>query len=96
MVVRRPSLLGAILVKARVVAKLRRGKHDSDRQDVIRLLSLIDDPRALAEREGLRSTEKRWLRTIQAPLDLNNADMTALFQPAEVARAMQAYRLLIR
>jgi len=94
--VRRPSLLGAILVKTRVVAKQRKGKHNSDRQDVIRLLSLIDDPRALAAREGLRNTEKRWLRASQAPLDFNNADMTALFQPAEIARAVQAYRLLIR
>lgn len=36
---RRPSLLGAILIKARVVAKQRRLKFDSDRQDLILLLT---------------------------------------------------------
>jgi hypothetical protein len=94
--VRRPSLLGAILIKARVVEKRRERKHDSDRQDVIRLLSLVEDPRALAVREGLKKTEKRWLRNIQALLDFGDAAVTAVLRPAEVARAIQAYRLLIR
>lgn len=94
--VRRPSLLGAILIKARVVSKRRERKHDSDRQDVIRLLSLVDDPRALAVREGLKKTEKRWLRDIQALLDFEDTALTGLFRPAEIARAVQAYRLLIR
>jgi hypothetical protein len=33
---RRPDLLGAILIKARAVASRRRAKFDSDRQDLIR------------------------------------------------------------
>ncbi len=45
---RRPNLLGAILVKTRAVAQ-RRDKFESDRQDLIRLLSFVDDPRALAK-----------------------------------------------
>ena len=39
--VRRPSLLGAILIKARVVAKRRKEKFHSDRQDLIRLLVML-------------------------------------------------------
>lgn len=94
--VRRPSLLGAILIKARVVAKRRDRKHGSDRQDVVRLLSLVDDPRAMAERDGLKKSEKRWLRSIEALLDFGDAAWNGLFRPAEIARAVQAYRLLIR
>jgi hypothetical protein len=94
--VRRPSLLGAILLKARVVARVRERKHDSDRQDVFHLLSLVEDPRALAAEEKLKKTEKRWLRDIQPLLDFGDTAVTAPFRPAEVAKAIQAYRLLIR
>lgn len=94
--VRRPSLLGAILIKARVVAKMRDRKHDSDRQDVVRLLSLVDNPRSMAEKERLKKSEKRWLRNIGALLDFGDAGWTGLFRPAEIARAVQAYRLLVR
>lgn len=94
--VRRPSLLGAILVKARVVVTKRRGKRGSDRQDLIRLLSLVEDPRALAVSERIKKTEKRWLRDVQGPLDFEDAALTDLFPPAAIANAEQAYRLLIR
>jgi hypothetical protein len=94
--VRRPSLLGAILIKARVVAKVRDRKHDSDRQDLVRLLSLVDDPRAMADRGRLKKSEKRWLRSIGLLLEFGDAAWKGLFRPAEIARAVQAYRLLIR
>lgn len=94
--VRRPSLLGAILIKARVVATKRQGKHASDRQDLIRLLSLVEDPRALAASDRIKKTEKRWLRDVQNPLDFEDAALTNLFSPAAIANAEQAYRLLIR
>lgn len=94
--VRRPSLLGAILVKARVVATRRQGKHASDRQDLIRLLSLVEDPRALAASDCTKKTEKRWLREIRSSLEFEDASLTNLFPPAALAKAEQAYRLLIR
>lgn len=94
--VRRPSLLGAILIKSRVVAKRRERKHDSDRQDLIRLLSLVEDPRALVSWDGLKKSEKRWLRAIQALLDFGDTGLTDLFQPADVRSAAQAFRLLTR
>jgi hypothetical protein len=91
---RRPSLLGAILIKARTVAD-RRDKFDSDRQDLIRLLSFVDDPRTLAEGEGLRESEKGWLRDIEPLLAFDDATLIDVFPGGEAALAEQTYRLLI-
>jgi hypothetical protein len=94
--VRRPRLLGAILIKARVVAERRKEKFDSDRQDLIRLLSYVGDPRALAREEGLKPSEKGWLRKVEGALyptdDLYPA--ADLFPGAVSERAEQAFRLL--
>lgn len=92
---RRPSLLGAILIKARVVAAQRRRKFESDRQDLIRLLSFVSNPRALAEQEGLKKSEKKWLRDIDGLLEFQKRVVADLFPVVELARAEQAYRLLI-
>lgn len=94
--IRRPSLLGAILIKSRVVVTQRVRKHESDRQDLIRLLSLVEDPRSLASKGGLKKTEKRWLRDIQELLDFGDTALTDLFRPADIRSAEQAYRLLTR
>ncbi|HET9593309.1 MAG TPA: hypothetical protein VFP17_10370 [Solirubrobacterales bacterium] len=91
--VRRPSLLGAILIKARAVARRRKEKFDSDRQDLIRLLSYVEDPRALARDEQLRATEKKWLLKVELRLFEDN-DLGALFPPPVLERAQQAFRLL--
>lgn len=90
--VRRPSLLGAILIKARVVAK-RRDKFESDRQDLIRLLSFVEDPRALAK--DLRKSEQKWLRDVESPLAFDDRGLDDLFPQGEVPLAEQAYRLLV-
>ena len=90
---RRPDLLGAILIKARVVAR-KRDKFESDRQDVIRLLSYIGDPRALAVDGGLRSTERTWLRKIEGLLAFDDPGLTRLFSAEVVERARQAFALL--
>lgn len=92
---RRPSLLGAILIKARVVATQRRQKFESDRQDLIRLLSFVSDPRALAEKEGLKKSEKKWLRDINGLLAFEEPALADLFPAGELTQAEQAYRLLI-
>jgi hypothetical protein len=94
--VRRPSLLGAILIKARVLANRRGPKKDADLIDVVRLLGFVDDPRDMATDGGLKKTEKRWLRDIQSALDFRSPAVTALLRPTEIARAVQAYRLLVR
>jgi hypothetical protein len=92
--VKRPSLLGAILIKARVVEK-RREKFESDRQDLIRLLSFVGDPRALGGE--LRKTEKKWLSRIDGPLGFeSDGSLSELFGSEELAAAAGAYRLLLR
>lgn len=90
--VRRPNLLGAILIKARVVAK-QRNKFESDRQDLIRLLSFVENPRALGEE--LRKSERRWLRDVEQLLDIDDRRLDDLFPAGEAAAAGQAYQLLL-
>jgi len=92
--VRRPSLLGAILIKARVAAKRRKEKFASDREDLIRLLSYVEDPRGLASNGQLKASEKRWLLDVEVLLEFGDADIAALFPPAVLQRAQQALRLL--
>lgn len=98
--VRRPSLLGAILIKARVVAKRRKEKFDSDRQDLIRLLSYAEDPRALARDQKMKSSEKRWLREVEGDLNFGLFPTAGLFPAADLfpasalERAQQAFQLL--
>lgn len=91
---RRPSLLGAILIKARVVAKRRKEKFHSDRQDLIRLLSYVEDPRALAREEKLKPSERKWLRNVEAALNFNDSALAAVFPVDTLERAGQAFRLL--
>jgi hypothetical protein len=92
--VRRPSLLGAILIKSRVVPKRRKEKFASDREDLIRLLSYVEDPRRLADEEHLKTSEKRWLRDVEEQLDFAGAGVAALFPTAVLERAQQALRLM--
>lgn len=92
--VRRPTLLGAILIKARVVSKRRKDKFDSDRQDLIRLLSYAEDPRRLARDEQLKSSEKKWLRNVEGDLNFEDPSLAALFLIAALERAQAAFRLL--
>lgn len=90
--IRRPNLLGAILIKARVVKK-QRDKFESDRQDLIRLLGFVEDPRALAK--GFKGNEKRWLRNVEALLAWGDGELADLFTGEDLAAAEGAYRLLI-
>lgn len=85
---RRPTLLGAVLIKARSLMV----HHDpaSQREDLLRLLALIEDPREMGA--GLRKTERRWLRNaeprlaLSAPSPLNDEQMRL---------ATLAYQLLL-
>jgi hypothetical protein len=90
--IRRPNLLGAILIKARVVKK-QRDKFESDRQDLIRLLGFVEDPRALAGE--LKGNEKKWLRKVEELLAWEDSGLADLFTGGELAAAEGAYRLLI-
>lgn len=92
-VVRRPRLLGAILIKARALAAVR-DKLAEHRQDLVRLLSLVDDPRALAESERLTGKERTWIEAVEKDLAFDDPVLLELFSETEVKRARQAFTLL--
>ncbi|MBS1881779.1 MAG: hypothetical protein JSS97_02345 [Actinobacteria bacterium] len=92
--VRRPDLLGAILIKARVVAKRRKDKLASDRQDLLRLLGYVEDPRALAG--DLAKTERSWLLGVEEEIGFDDAVLADLFPASALQRASQAFILLTR
>jgi hypothetical protein len=58
------------------------------------LLSYVEDPRALAKDEELKSSEKRWLLDVEGLLGFSDADLGAQFPAAVLERAQQAFRLL--
>jgi hypothetical protein len=60
--VRRPTLLAAILLKARSLMVHR--ETEAQREDLIALLALMSDPRAAEE--DLKASERRWLRDAAA------------------------------
>lgn len=91
--VRRPNLLGAILIKARALQRRRGIKVESDRQDLIRLLAFVEDPRALAA--DLLGNERKWLRRVECLLAFEDSDLNRLFSVEELASAEAAYRLLL-
>jgi hypothetical protein len=91
--IRRPSLLAAILLKVRALGASRR-KFEDHRHDLILLLGLVDDPRAVAEREELTASEGGWLRAARQNLDLGDPILRERFSDRSLDRARQALDLL--
>lgn len=86
---RRPTLLGAVLIKARSL--MVHSDPATQREDLLRLLALIDDPREMAGE--LRKTERVWLTAAEGHLHLNDPGTLA---PEVLRRATLAYGLLTR
>jgi hypothetical protein len=88
-IVRRPTLLGAILIKARSLMV----HHDPEaqREDLLLLLSLVDDPRTMAD--ALKKSERGWLRDAAERLGLDRA---ANVGAERIRLARLALRLLLR
>jgi hypothetical protein len=86
---RRPTLLGAILIKARSI--MRHADPEAQREDLLRLLGLVDDPRATSSE--LKDSERTWLRRAEARLDL---DGLTVLDEATVRNARLTYRMLVR
>jgi hypothetical protein len=64
-------------------------------QDLILLLSLVEDPRVLATEGALSRDERGWLRRVAKKLDFADPALADLIPLEELTRAEQAYRLLI-
>lgn len=91
--IRRPNLLGAILLKARAL-KVAREKATDHRDDLIVLLALVDDPETFAEREGLTTSERRWLREAREDLEVQAGDVGHLVTEGQLRRARLALELM--
>jgi hypothetical protein len=85
----RPTLLGAVLIKARSL--MVHADPESQREDLLRLLALIEDPREMAA--DLRKSERRWLREVERRLDFASP---SLLDRDTQTRAELAFRLLVR
>jgi hypothetical protein len=88
--IRRPTLSGALLIKARAIRV--HADPDAQRADLVLLLSLIEDPSDTVGQ--LQPTERRWLQACEAVLGLDDPLLTAAFPQNRVRRARLAYRLL--
>jgi hypothetical protein len=87
----RPTLIGAILLKARGIRV--HSRPDDQRQDLITLLGLMTDPRSVLD--TLTNAERKWLRAIEAPLNLDDRDLDATVDSAHLRVARAAYHLLL-
>jgi len=85
----RPTLLGAVLIKA--TSLMVHSDPESQSEDLLRLLALIDDPRQTATE--LRKSERKWLRNAEQRPDFR---APSLLDPDNQMRAELAFRLLIR
>lgn len=84
---RRPTLLGAILIKSRSL--MVHADPAAQREDLLRLLALVEDPRDLAA--DLKPTERRWLRNAEGRLDFAGS---STLDEATVRLARLTFRLL--
>jgi len=83
----RPSLLGAILVKARAIEV--DDLPDAQREDLAFLLSLVDDPFAMAEE--LSANERKWLQKQAALLDPEARAWRSIDNPDDGRAALRIF-----
>src|ERR1700730_7658154 len=87
---RRPTLLGAILLKTR---SLTVHSHPADqREDLVTLLGLLTDPRSAAT--TLKVSERGWLGDVREGLNLDDTELEVRFDAAHLRSARAAYSLL--
>ena len=88
--IRRPTLLGAILLKARAL-KVHNRREDQ-RQDLVLLLSFVEDPRSMAA--DLRDSERKWLRQARVDLQLDDPLLQDRFSEEQLRLARLALEIL--
>lgn len=87
---RRPTLVAAVLLKARALAV--HSRPEDQRHDLVTLLALLSDPRAA--RQQISAKETGWLRAIEDSLALDDPAFAETFDPARLRVARAAYRIL--
>ncbi|HEX5852042.1 MAG TPA: hypothetical protein VFY36_03005 [Solirubrobacteraceae bacterium] len=88
---RRPTLIAAILLKARSLRV--HSRPEDQRHDLVTLLSLLDDPRAA--RTELTSKEIGWMRSIDGRLSIDDPSLQESFEAARLRSARAAHRVLV-
>lgn len=83
-IVRRPSLLGAILMKARALISIP-SRRDEHLEDLLSLLGLVADPREMAEKDKMTRSEQKWLRRVEKYMPWVNGDQVAYLPEMEDA-----------
>jgi hypothetical protein len=86
---RRPTLLGAILIKARSI--IRHADPEAQREDLLRLLALVDDPRVMSA--DIKTSERKWLGDAE---DRLNFQAPTRLDESTVRTARLTYRILTR
>lgn len=87
---RRPTLIAAILLKARALRV--HSRPEDQRHDLVTLLSLLDDPRAA--RAEIVAKEIKWLRSISDRLAIDDPALAESFEANRLRVARAAYRIL--
>lgn len=88
---RRPTLLGAILLKARSLSV--HSAPEDQREDLVTLLGLMTDPRSAATL--LKASERGWLRSAREQLNLDDRELEIRFDAAHLRNARAAFTLLL-
>jgi hypothetical protein len=88
---RRPTLIAAILLKARSLRV--HSRTDDQRHDLVTLLSLLDDPRAA--RAEITNKEIGWMRSISGRLSIDDPTFRESFEANRLRAARAAYRVLV-
>jgi hypothetical protein len=88
---RRPTLIAAILLKARSLRV--HSRTDDQRHDLVTLLSLLDDPRAA--RTQITTKEIGWVRSISGRLSIDDPTFQESFETSRLRAARAAYRVLV-
>lgn len=88
---RRPTLIAAILLKARSLRV--HSRTDDQRHDLVTLLSLLDDPRAA--RTEITTKEIGWIRSISGRLSIDDPTFQESFEANRLRAARASFRVLV-
>jgi hypothetical protein len=88
---RRPTLIAAILLKARALRV--HSRPEDQRHDLVTLLSLLGDPRVA--RADITVREIGWLRSVSDRLSIDDPALRENFDATRLRVAHAAYRILV-